>query len=301
MSRKSILKALRYFFAGLLLVIVATVGIVYGASSYRLGRKHAVNVRQISIATDAATIERGRHMVTTRGCMDCHGPDLAGAKVIDDPMAGKIHGANLTRGAGGLPSDYNDVDFLRAIRHGVTREGRPLVLMPSQEYTTLSDEDVSAMIAYLKTVPAVDRPRGPVSPGPIVRMLMVLGQVKLATEEIDHDAIQAAAITPAISAEYGKYLSASCIGCHGPNLSGGKIPGAPPDWPSAANLTPHESTSIRNWTETQFVEVMRTQQRPDGSKLSPVMPAAFGLMTDVELKALWAYIHTIPSAEHAAR
>jgi mono/diheme cytochrome c family protein len=301
MSRKSLLKALRYFFAGVLLIIVASIGVIYGASSYRLSRKHAVTVREIPIPSDAVTVQRGHHLVTTRGCMDCHGADLGGAKVIDDAMAGKIHGANLTRGAGGLPADYSDVDFLRAIRHGVTRDGRPLVLMPSQEYTTLSDEDVSAMIAYLKTVPAVDRPRGQVSPGPIVRLLMVLGEVKLATEEIDHNATQLAAITPAVSVEYGKYLAAACIGCHGPNLSGGKIPGAPPDWPAAENLTPHESTRIREWTETQFVDVLRTQQRPDGSKLHPVMPAAFGQMNDVEIKALWAYIRTLPPAPHAAR
>jgi cytochrome c553 len=301
MSSNTVLKSVRYLLTGVLLVLVAAVGIIYGVSSYRLNRKHTVTVREISIPNNSATLERGRHLVTTRGCAECHGGDLSGAKVIDDPMAGKIDGPNLTRGAGGLPADYNDVDFLRAIRHGISREGRPLVLMPSHEYTMLSDEDVSAIIAYMKTVPAVDRPRGPVSPGPVVRMLMVLGQFKLAAEEIDHSATQIAAITPTVSVEYGKYLSASCVGCHGTNMSGGKIAGAPPDWPAASNLTPHESTKIRQWDEAQFVSVLRTQQRPDGSKLSPVMPAAFGLMNDVELKALWAYIRTLPPAAAGTR
>jgi mono/diheme cytochrome c family protein len=297
MSRKTVLKALRYLAVSVLSIVVTAFAIVYGVSSYRLHRKHAVQARQISIPTDLATIERGRHLATTRGCVDCHGKDFGGHKVIDDPMAGEVHGPNLTRGSGGLPVNYGDADFLRAIRHGVAADGRPLVLMPSHEYATMSDEDVAATIAYLKTVPAVNRTRGPVSLGPVVRLLMVLGQFKIAVEEIEHTAVQPASVTPAISVEYGKYLAAGCTGCHGPNMSGGRIAGAPPDWPSAANLTPHQSARISQWTEAQFVHALRTQERPDGSKLSSVMPVAFGQMTDLELKALWAYVSSLPAVQ----
>ena len=147
--------------------------------------------------------------------------------------------------------------------------------MPSHEYTTMADEDLAAMIAYLKTVPAVDKARGAVAPGPLIRALMLAGQVELAADEIDHAAPRMASITPAISVEYGAYLAAGCTGCHGANLSGGKIPGTPPDWPAAANLTPHETAGSSKWTKTQFVEVLRTGQRPDGSKINPIMPANF--------------------------
>lgn len=301
MSRKTVLKVLRNFVIGVLSIVVAVVAIVYGVSSYRLSRKHVVQVRQFPIPNTAAVIERGRHIATTRGCSDCHGKDYAGNKVIDDPMAGEFHGPNLTRGVGGLPASYGDEDFVRAIRHGVAPDGRALALMPSHEYTTLSDEDLGATIAYLKSVPAVDRPRGPVSPGPVIRLMMVLGEVKLAAEEIDHSALQAASVTPAITVDYGKYLASSCIGCHGSNMSGGKIAGAPPDWPSAANLTPHASSRIGQWNETQFIQALRTRQRPDGSMLSPIMPDGFAVMTDLELKALWAYISTLPQVATGAR
>ena len=160
-------------------------------------------------STDA--IERGRHIVATRACADCHGKDFAGAKVIDDPAAGLLYGANITRGQGGLPADYADIDYVRAIRHGLTREGRPLVLMPSAEYTNLSDEDLGAVIAFLKSQPAVDRPRGPVQPGPVIRLLMTLGKMKLSAEQIDHSASHLASISPGITPTYGKYL-ASCRG-----------------------------------------------------------------------------------------
>jgi cytochrome c553 len=301
MSRKTVFKVLRNLVLGVLSIVVAIVAIVYGVSSYRLSRKHVVQVREIPVPNTAATIERGRHIATTRGCTDCHGKDYAGNKVIDDPMAGQFHGPNLTRGAGGLPASYGDVDFIRAIRHGVATDGRALALMPSHEYTTLSDEDLSATIAYLKSVPAVDRPRGPVSPGPVIRLMMLLGEVKLAAEEIDHTALQVATVTPAVTADYGKYLASSCIGCHGPNMSGGKIAGAPPDWPSASNLTPHSSGRLAQWNEAQFIQALRTRERPDGSKLSPIMPEGFAAMTDLELKALWAYINTLPQVATGAR
>jgi mono/diheme cytochrome c family protein len=301
MSRKTVLKVVRYVVGGILFLVLAVVAVVYGVSSYKFSRKHSVQPREIPIPNTAAAIERGRHIVTTRGCMDCHGKDLGGAKVVDDPMVARFFGSNLTRGVGGVPADFGDIDFLRAIRHGVARDGRPLVLMPSYEYSMMSDEDMAAVIAYVKSVPPVDRPRGPVSAGPIGRLLTVLGEFKLSAEEIDHDAKQIASITPAVSADYGKYLSATCIGCHGPNMSGGKIPGGPPDWPPAANLTPHSSGRLSEWTEAQFVAALRTQKRPDGTQINPVMPAAFGQMTDLELKAMWAYISTLPAAETGVR
>jgi mono/diheme cytochrome c family protein len=294
MSRKTVFKVSGYFVAGILVLAFTAAVVVYGVSSYKLNRKYSVHAREVAIPNTATAIERGRHLATTRGCMDCHGSDLSGHQVINDPMVGKLHGSNLTRGVGGLPADFSDSDFVRAIRHGVARDGRPLVLMPSAEFTMLTDEDVGTLIAYLKSVPNVDRPRGPVSPGPVLRLLMVLDKFKLAATEIDHSATHVASITPAISVEYGKYLAFGCVGCHGPNLSGGRIPGGPPDWPSAANLTPHGTARIAQWNETQFVEAIRTRRRPDGTVIDPVMPNAFAQMTDVELKALWAYISTLP-------
>src|SRR4051812_2672545 len=83
MSRKTVFKALGYTAGGLLALVLVALGAVYGVSSYRLHRKHVVNARPIAVPTDVAAIERGRHIVTTRACADCHGADFAGHKVID--------------------------------------------------------------------------------------------------------------------------------------------------------------------------------------------------------------------------
>ena len=301
MLRRKFIKIPLVILASLVGFLALAAGSVYAITSYRLRRTHTVEVKPITVPTDDAAIARGRHIVTTRSCADCHGADFGGAKVVDDPMAGALYGPNITRGAGGLPADYTDLDYVRAIRHGLARDGRAFVLMPSLEYTSFSDEDLGAVIAYLKTIPSVDRASGPLSPGPAIRALMAFGQVQLSAEEIDHAAYRPTSVTPSPTAEYGKYLAASCTGCHGPNLSGGKIPGAPPDWPSTSNLTPHASSRLPQWTEAQFAATLRTLKRPDGTALHPLMPAAIGQMTDTELKAIWLYLQTLPAAETGAR
>jgi mono/diheme cytochrome c family protein len=301
MLRRKFIKIPLVILGGLIGLLVLAAGAVYATTNYRLRRLHTVEVRPIVVPGDAAAIARGKHIVTTRSCADCHGADFGGAKVVDDPAAGKLYGPNITTGHGGLPANYSDLDYVRAIRHGLAQDGRALIMMPSAEYTTLSDEDLAAIIAYLKTLPAVDRERGPVQPGPAIRALMAAGQIQLSAEEIDHAAHRPASVTPSPTAEYGKYLAASCTGCHGPNLSGGKIPGTPPDWPATANLTPHASSRLPAWTEEQFLATLRTLQRPDGSAVHPLMPAAIGQMTDEELKAIWAYLRTLPATETGAR
>jgi len=80
-----------------------------------------------------------------------------------------------------------------------------------------------------------------------------------------------------------------------PNYSGGKIAAGPPDWPHAANLTPDPAGHLVKWTEAEFINTLRTAKRPDGTELHAAMPRAFGQMTDMELKALWLFIKTVPA------
>lgn len=295
------LRLLGYTLGVLLVLVGFAVGIVYFVSATKLQKTYAVTPRAVPIPADAAALARGKHIAETRGCIDCHGKDLAGAKVIDDPAMGKLYGPNVTKGKGGRIADYGDDDWVRAIRHGVGRKGRALLLMPSAEYAHFSDEDLGAVIAYVKTVPAVDRDSVPVSPGPVARALLVAGKLKLAADEIDHANLHPASVPAGITLEYGRYLSVGCTGCHGANFSGGKIDIGPPDWPPAANLTPHPSGRLAKWSEDDFLRTLRTAKRPDGTELSPVMPRNFANLNDVELKALWMYLKTLPPAVTGTR
>lgn len=296
-----VLKFLGYAAGAFVLTAALAATTVYFASNAKLNRTHTVSPRVPTLTTDDAALARGAHIAKTRGCIDCHGADFGGNKVIEDGAMGRIHGTNLTRGRGSRVADYTDADWVRAIRHGVSPKGRPLFLMPSEEYATFTDGDLADLIAYLKTVPAVDRDHVPLELGPISRMLLATGKMRLSADAIDHANLRPTEVVKAVSVSYGAYLANGCIGCHGPNFSGGKIEIGPPDWPHARNLTPHASGNLANWTEADFVRALREARRPDGSEINPVMPRAFGGMDDTELKALYAFFKSLPAVETGAR
>ncbi|MCX6956563.1 MAG: cytochrome c [Verrucomicrobia bacterium] len=298
---KKLLKVGAWAIGGLVGLIAVAAGAVFVSSNGKFNQTYAVTVKPVRIPTDATAVARGQHIAQTRGCMDCHGRDLGGAKVIEDGAMGKLHGANLTRGAGSRIATWKDEDWVRAIRHGVGPDARGLFLMPSQEYSHLSDEDLGALIAFLKTVPPVNRDRVAIELGPVTRVLLTVGKMKLAAEEIDHANLRPASVAPGVTVEYGRYVAAGCTGCHGANFSGGKIDIGPPDWPQAANLTPHADGRMAKWTEEDFVRTIRTAKRPDGTEVHPVMPRAFGQMDDTELKALYAFFKTLPAAQKGTR
>ena len=287
-----------------LIVVIAGLGfLARNRSQAALRKTYTVAVRPLAIPTGATAIAHGRHLAETRGCNDCHGQDYAGAKVIEDGAMGRLYGSNLTAGKGSSVAGFTDEDWARAIRHGVGKDGRGLYVMPSVEYSHFTDEDLGAVIAYLKTVPAVDRERVATAYGPMSQILLTLSPAKMiAAEAIDHAKVAPpAAIAKAPTAEYGRYVAASCMGCHGANFSGGKIEIGPPDWPMAANLTPHTDGRLAQWTEQDFITTMRTAKRPDGTVLNPVMPLAFGGMDDIELKALWAFFKSLPPTPQGVR
>ncbi len=289
---KRVLKFLAYALGVIVAVLLVAIGSVYALSNRRLHKSYQIAVKPVVIPTDAPAIEQGNHIAHTRGCTVCHGADFGGAKVIDDPAIGLMCGPNLTGGQGSITRTFDNDDWVRAIRHGIAKDGHPLVLMPSIEFSHFSDDDLGALIAYLKTIPVVNRDRVPLTVGPVGRALILAGQIQLAAEHIDHAGLVPPVIIPGVTVNYGHYLAAGCVGCHGEQLVGGKIPGGPPDWPHSRNLTP--AGDLVKWTEADFSNTLKSGVRPDGLKLSPVMPIAFGQMNDIEIKALWAYLKSIP-------
>ncbi|PTX90644.1 c-type cytochrome [Opitutus sp. ER46] len=296
-----VLKFLGYAAGTLAAAIALGATGIYFASNAKLSRHFAVNARPVVIPSSPEAIARGEHLARTRGCVDCHGANLAGAKVMDDGAMGRIHGTNLTRGRGSRTAVFTDSDWVRAIRHGVAPDGRALFLMPSEEYSHFSDEDLGSLIAYLKTVPAVDQANVPLAFGPVTRALLAFGKMKLAATTIDHARIHPATVAKAVTVDYGRYLANGCTGCHGANFSGGKIEIGPPDWPPARNLTPHPTGDLARWTEADFVRALREARRPDGAEISPVMPRAFAGLDDIELRALFAYFRSLPPAATGTR
>jgi mono/diheme cytochrome c family protein len=237
---------------------------------------------------------RGGHLIDSRlGCKGCHGADMGGGVVIDVPMVGYWAAPNLTSGEGSVTRGFSAHDWDSAVRHGVRHDGRTSS-MPCEEFRNLSDHELSDVAAYIRSVPPVKRDPGHVRLGPVFAFMLATDPKTAAAIGIDHQAAHAA--EPPLAeptAAFGEHLVQVCRGCHGANLSGGKLQGDP-SMPIVANLTPHAS-GLATWKEADFVHAMRTGKRPDGSTISEMMPwKAFGTMSDDELVAIWAYLRTQP-------
>jgi mono/diheme cytochrome c family protein len=281
--------------SGLVVLVLVALAAVYAASQRRMDRRFEVTPTAVVVPSDAAALGEGLRLYFSRGCADCHGDDLGGKRVIDDLLAGMVFGANLTGGRGGL-GERDDLDLVRAIRHGVAPDGRALLFMPAHEYNPLADAEIGAIIAAIRAAAPVDREAPPPRIGPLMRALFLFGEVPtlVSAEVIDHDAPRPAPPTVAPTAAYGAYLANLCVGCHGPGLSGGSIPGAPPSWPPASNIT-LDASGLATWDEEGFIRAMRSGTRADGTLIDPVMPwRNFSRMTDTELQALWRHLAALP-------
>jgi hypothetical protein len=154
---KRVIKWVGVALAGLVGVIVLAIAVVYAVTSSRMSKVYTFNDSQLAVPTDSASIASGQHFVQAIAkCATCHGDNLAGKVFVNDPVMGRIYSSNLTRGKGGIGSSYTDADYVRAIRHGVARDGRPLVTMPTEAFYYINDQDLANSIAYLKTIAAVD-------------------------------------------------------------------------------------------------------------------------------------------------
>ncbi len=243
-------------------------------------------------------IERGRHLVESRyACTECHGADFGGGVMVDDPLLGRLLGPNLTTGEGGLPPDHPAAEWDRIVRHGVRADGRPAA-MPSEDFQRMSDQELSDIIAYIRSLPPVDREVPPVRLGPLGKVLVATGQLPLSADRIaSHDAPHAARPPAAdVSVEFGRHLAGVCTGCHREDMAGGPIRGGDPSWPPATNLTPHAS-GLDTWTYDDFARAMHDGVRPDGSALAAPMTLILPYaqrMTEVELQALWRFLQSVP-------
>jgi mono/diheme cytochrome c family protein len=246
----------------------------------------------------ARAIERGRHLLESRYvCTECHGANLGGGTMIDDPMLGTVLGPNITTGRGSVVLEYGPDDWDRAVRHGVAPSGQP-TFMPAQDFQLMSDQELSDVLAYLRTLPPVDNEVAPLRMGPLGRVLVALGQIRFAADEIpSHDTPHPETPPAAVaSTEFGQHLAGVCVGCHRADLAGGPIVGGDPSWPPAANLTRH-ADGLAAWTYDDFVRAMREAKRPDGTDLLPPMGPVTNFtrnMRDTELEALWMYLEGLP-------
>ena len=260
-----------------------------------------VEVDTLEIPTDQASIERGEILVEIVRCTECHGKDLAGTLWTDPKrfyvkmLVGAPFGpANLTEGENGI-ANYTDEDYIRAIRHGLSQNDKPLIYMPSNFYADLNESDLGDIIAYLKTLEPSAEPGPPNGrTGPAFWQFVLENPQGLpAVKMIDHEAIKEIPVgpDPSDTLAYGEYLALPCKSCHGDDFGG--VPMLERLRVPSPNITP---TNLDNWTEEQFITAMREGIKPDETYIpQSLMPwMAIGQLSDEELHAIWVYLQSLP-------
>jgi len=283
---------------GILLLVLLGAGIAaYVAMLYTVKQKlntvYEIPHESIEFRSDTETIARGAYLYHIIGlCKECHGEDLSGSVYEGDFLTGDFTTPNLTGGKGGLAADMTDDDLARAIRHGIGKDGKTLVGMLSNYFYNFSDRDLAALIAYIRSVPAVDNELPPTKFGPMIYLYILQDPSALPAQVIDHTGKRPPAPEPGITIEYGRYLGLVCRSCHGENMAGGTQPGA------GLNLTP--GGDLGSWSEEDFLTTMSTGVTPSGRQLDPELMAweTLSKMTDEDLKAIWLYLQSLPPVQN---
>jgi mono/diheme cytochrome c family protein len=278
---------------GLLLVAGA---VMYFMGDASLKKTYDYPPSNITIPTDAASIEFGKHRAEVL-CQGCHGVDLSGEeKWFDGGPLGTIDSANLTSGEGGFGREAtSDEDYVKAIRHGIDPEGKPIFMLAVVSTSYLSDEDLGAIIAYIKSVPPVDHVTHGQNFTPLAKILYTAGVLpKMPVETVSHD-VHVSAPARGTTPEYGEYMvnTNDCRLCHGQQMNGGPFPD-PTIKRISPNLTPGGELAF--WSEEDFINTIRNGKTPSGHDLDPeLMPwKSYRNMSDDELKAIFAYLQSLP-------
>ena len=283
-------------------IAVAGLAVLAGAAVFtglrmadaRMQRTVDVKVQPVALRVDIASFERGKYLYNSRGCIDCHGADGAGKTFVEKDDGLKIKGPNITTGPGGVVASYQPQDWVRAIRHGVAPSGRPLLVMPSEDYNRFTDDDLASLVTYIRGMPPAQGTAAEVRFPVPVRVLYGFGAIRDAAARIDHSLPPQQPVAEAVSVQHGAYVANMCIGCHGEKLAGGKVPGGPPDWPAAANLTPGPGSVMPVYADADaMLKMFRTGRRPDGSEVQVMPFGSLKNMSDTDVRALHLYLKTL--------
>lgn len=297
-SKWPILKWLGLVLAGIFTIISLAILVLGSIGFYKLAKRPNNPVVDIQVARTPAQIARGMQLAHI--CMGCHSPDeklpLSGANLLARyplPPIGTLYAPNLT--PSGNIKGWTDGEIIRAIREGVHPNGRSLVFMPSKDFHDMSDEDVQAVVAYLRSQPAVGSPTPDNQVNLVGALFLNLTDFRSVQPPVDH----VTAVQPGTVA-YGEYMVniLGCRGCHGKQLQGRSTgPGIPPA-PNITKVLPY-------WTDAQFITFFNTGQLPGGSSVPlitfrdgftvPVMPwtEIRAATSDADLMSMYAFLHSL--------
>ncbi len=271
-----------------LLFIVAipllAVAYVYGVAQANLDRRYTVAAESLTVPDDVAAVAEGRRLARIRGCFWCHGEGLEGQQYFAQADRGIIAVApNLTKKI----REYSAADFVRTIRHGVRPDGTSLQpAMPSFAFFNISDEDMGAMLAFIRSLPEQEGLEGEFRLMPIGWIRWAMGKLPPNVAElIDHEASRATPAIDGTAEARGEYLALSiCTECHGDN---GRL---------RVPVSPDLEIAI-GYSRDEFDRLLRTGQprhdRPIDYHMVDASKYRYTEMTDAEVGALYSYFQSL--------
>jgi hypothetical protein len=254
-------------------------------------------------------VARGRYLVQgLLGCESCHsakdwtqhgapnqpGMELAGQALPIPDFPGTIVAPNLTPDAATGSARWSDDQIARALREGIKHDDSILFpMMPYSEYKTLSDEDVASVVAYLRSLAPVRNPL------PLSRINFPVNYLVRSAAEPVLDPVSGP--DPSNVVARGKYMVHLGCGCHSVSdklgYAGGDHLVGPWGEVTSTNITP-DASGIAYYSEAAFITALRTGY-VGARKLNSIMPfGEFKSLADDDLKAIFAYLHTLPPVKH---
>ncbi len=271
-----------------LIILVFIGGTAYAYFAYTshniMHQKFEVSVEQIDIPSGADAIAEGERLARIRGCMDgCHGKDMQGQVFIDNPLMAKVIAPNLTRFA----ANHSDAELIKVIRYGVRTDGTSVWIMPSQMFFHLNDEELGAIIAFIRSVPVTDGPDWEFSLGPLAMFAVSTGEFKAQASEVARQQTRFEVTDPGDPLQQGKYLALTvCTECHGQDLQGVTM----------GEFSTPDLRVVHGYTLDEFVTLMRNG-KPIGERelklMAQVARSRFSHFTDSEIAHLHTYLQSL--------
>jgi len=268
------------------LVVLALIGyaVLYGLSERALQRTYPVPVVKLVIPTDPASIREGQRQVAIRGCFGCHGENGQGQVFFDEPIVARLTAPNLTEAV----RRYSDAQLAVIIRYGLRPDGRSVLVMPSEAFIGMTDEELARTIAYLKSLPQVSGPPADITLGPVGRFAFATDKLKTVARLIADTVPPPPATNP--QAEFGRHLARTiCAECHGTSLEGDSNP----------DFTSPSLRVVAAYSPEAFTTLMRTGVAVGGRTLGIMSVRARKYLThlnDDEIAALYSYLHGMAGA-----
>jgi len=277
------LRWLKNALLGLVVLVIVAVTSAYALSERTIRRTYTAPATNIAVPTDSASVAEGMRLAKIHGCAGCHGSQLEGQIFIDEPLIARVASPDLTIAA----RAYSDAELVRIIRHGVRPDGRSVVGMPSGMFSSLRDDDLGKIIAYIRSLPPSEGQRRDVTLRLGARIMFAAGKFKPAAVEVrEAQAASASFPRPGEANSEGAYLARTvCTECHGAKLEGDTR--GSPDLRIAAG-----------YTLEQFTHLMRTGKALGDRELelmSSVARNRFSHFTDDEIRALHSYLVARPA------